>query len=171
MEAQKSDFITGYKTEMRLSRNGRRRKMIEGPEIVTEIDEVMSLLISMKNDNRSWQMIADELGTKHTKISSALARKVALGLCKSEKVEAILGLREETATVPISQVRLRPRNPNPRKKRRRFTCEDPDGRLTETIDAICASEETTRPALLAWMVRNHLDFHGRLDCDYRELEY
>jgi len=84
---------------------GRYRSVIEGPEIVTDIDEVMALLISMKNDNQSWQMIADKISTKHTTISAPLVRKVALGLCKSPKIEAALGLREETATVPLGMVR------------------------------------------------------------------
>jgi len=56
--------------------------------------------------------------------------------------------------------------------RRRLNIEDPTGNLTETMDAICAAEGITRPELQAWMLRNHLEFHGDLvDCDYRELEY
>jgi len=57
--------------------------------------------------------------------------------------------------------------PEPR-KRTRFTA-DVGPELVALFDDLCAAEETTRPVLLAWMVRNHLDYHGR--GDYRELEF
>ena len=57
--------------------------------------------------------------------------------------------------------------PEPR-KRTRFTADvGPD--LVALFDDLCAAEETTRPVLLAWMVRNHVEYHGR--GDYAELPY
>ena len=83
----------------------RPRKTIGIEDVTGEIDEVMTLLISMKNDNQSYDMIAESLTTEHTIVSAPLVRKVALGLCRSPKIEAALGLREETATVPLDMVR------------------------------------------------------------------
>ena len=57
--------------------------------------------------------------------------------------------------------------PEPR-KRTRFTADvGPD--LVALFDDLCTAEETTRPVLLAWMIRNHVEYHGR--GDYAELEF
>ena len=95
----------------------RPRTTIGIDDISREPDEVMRMLISMKNDNRSWDMLAASLTTEHTKVSAPLVRKVALGLCKSPRVEAALGLREETITIPVSQYR-KPRATPPRQRTR-----------------------------------------------------
>lgn len=104
----------------------RPRKMVENGDLAREPDEAMLMLISMKNDNRTWQMIAESLTTEYRHISDALVRKVALGLCKSPRVEMALGLRDEMVTVsmPIKRYkRTYKMRTAPAKKRHRLLIE------------------------------------------------
>lgn len=135
----------------------RPRTTIESDDLHAEQDEIMRMLISMKNDNQSYQMIANELSTETIVITPSLVRKVALGLCHSPKIEMALGLIEEQVTVPLSQVRKHPRRSKPRPKRTRFTA-DVDPELIARIDAICADAGVTRRELLAWWAKNHEEF-------------
>jgi hypothetical protein len=154
------------------SGRGRKRKPITEGDVIGEIDDVMATLINMKNDGRSWRMIANEIETEHIKLTPSLIRSTALGLCRSPKIEMALGLREETATVPLSQVRKYPRRSKPRFKRTRFTA-DVEPELIVDIDSICADAGVTRSKLLTWWTKNHEDFlmffHG--PGDYAELPY
>ena len=107
----------------------RPRTLVEIGDLVREPDETMLTLISMKNDGRSWQMIADSISTEYTKVSDALVRKVALGLCKSPKIEMALGLRDEVVTVamPIARYkRTYKKRTAPARKRHRLIIECTD---------------------------------------------
>ena len=75
------------------------RKQVDYSDFRHEPDETMLMLASMKNDNRSWRMIADSLSDDQSSVSPALVRKVTLGLCKSRKVETALGLIDATVEI------------------------------------------------------------------------
>jgi len=125
----------------------RPRVTIEPDDLKREPDEVMLLLISKKNDNQTWDMIAEELtnaSSRYTQVSPALVRKVALGICKSPKIEAALGLREEMATVPISRVKRKYKRRNGKRTRLNIDC-PPE--LIEQFDA--ARDGRTRAELLS----------------------
>ena len=176
-QKRRVEFFTGLKTIFAVD-PGRTRRPRECIAVTdaqwAKMGECQRTLIAIKNAGWSYPMIAAglsaELNNGRT-ISGALVGKVANGRCRSAIISEALGLAEELVTVPRSLVRLRPRNPNTR-KRKRLSMEDKHGNLTETMDAICAAEGIKRPELQAEMLRNHLEFHGDLvDCDYRELEY
>jgi len=67
----------------------------------------MFLLADMKNNGMSWQEIGDKLN-----VSATLVWKVAKGRCRSNLVDAALGIDELHVTVPQSQVKKHPSNPN-----------------------------------------------------------
>lgn len=87
---------------------GRRRTTVKYEDLQCEPDDVMMMLIRKKNDSQSWRMIAEDLTTDYIKISPSLTRQVALGYCKSKKIEMALGIREPMVTVPLSCVKKRP---------------------------------------------------------------
>lgn len=80
-------------------RRGRDKKLVASVDFVRPPDETMRLLSDIKNnENLSWRELAEEYLPE---FSHSFVRKVALGYCKSERIELQLGIRAHPASIEV----------------------------------------------------------------------
>lgn len=112
----------------------------------------MFLLVEMKNSGMSWRQIGDRLG-----VSSMLVWKVAKGRCKSNAIDAALGIEEKLIEVPETQAKKNYPNPRDRGRHRR-AAEFTEDRAA-LYDAMLVSFDMTTTEVLnsildAWILVN-----------------
>lgn len=85
-------------------RGGRRRLSITYDDFVGEPTETMRILAHMKNDAHSWRTLAEGVNHHMTdgKVSHTLVRRVALGHCKSPRIDYALGIRQAPPPVEVT---------------------------------------------------------------------
>jgi hypothetical protein len=84
---------------------GRRRDLITEDRFKGEPTEIMLLLAKLKNEGHSWRSLAEKINPlidKDQQVSHALIRRVALGECKSPRIEYALGVRQEPLPMEVT---------------------------------------------------------------------
>jgi hypothetical protein len=111
----------------------------------------MQLLTEMKNSGMSWEEVGKKLG-----VSGMLAWKVCKGICKSNRINAALGLAEPIVEVPKAQAKKH--YPNPRDKgRHRRAGEFTEERAT-LYDAMLADLGTSTTDILNGVLDRWIEF-------------
>lgn len=83
---------------------GRRREWVFFDDPDNPPNETMLILAAMKNEGHSWRSLAVEINERiyGNKISHNLVRRVALGHCKSPRIDYALGIRQAPPPVEVT---------------------------------------------------------------------
>lgn len=125
----------------------RFRTLITVDDLVCNPSKTMLILISKKNSDKSWRMIADEISNERISITPSLARKVALGYCKSRKIDMALGIIEEEVIIPISEFNKLKRPKRKSKKSRIRSCFESSLETRQIVNMLCVKTGLSRTRL------------------------